>query len=82
MSPLLKDHPIIGSIISQAPGARSWYLASRTFDGSTGINTQMSNYFGDAINAVVTGKKSVTESLATVAQGVSQVLGQYGISVK
>ena len=82
MAALLKDHPIIGSIITQAPGARSWYLASRTFDGSTGINTQISNYFADAVNAVVTGKKSATEALATVAQGVAQILVQYGISVK
>lgn len=82
MATLLKDHPLLGSIIVQAPGARSWYLASRTFDGSTGINTQISNYFGDAVNAVATGKKSVTEALATAAQGVAQALAQYGISVR
>lgn len=82
MADLLKDHPIIGSIITQAPGARSWYLASRTFDGDTGINTQMSNYFRDAVNSVVSGDKSATEALATVAQGVIQVLAKYNISVK
>jgi ABC-type glycerol-3-phosphate transport system substrate-binding protein len=82
MSSLLSTHPIIGSVISQASGAKSWYLASRTFDGPTGINTQMSNYFGDAINAIVSGKMSVTNSLITVAQGVSQVLKQYGITAK
>ena len=78
----LKDHPLVGSIISMAPNARSWYLASRTFDGSTGINTQMSNYFGDAVNAVTIGKKSPADALETAAQGVVQVLAQYGISVK
>lgn len=82
MADLLKDHPIIGSIISQAPGARSWYLASRTFDGETGINTQISNYFGDAVNSVVSGDKTATEALSTVAQGVAQVLSKYNISVK
>jgi multiple sugar transport system substrate-binding protein len=82
MATLLKDHPIVGSIISQAPGSRSWFLASRTFDGATGINTQLSNYFGDAINAVATGKKSAQDALTTVAQGVAQVLIQYGISVR
>lgn len=82
MSTLLKDHSIVGSIVTQAPGARSWYLASRTFDGATGINTQISNYFGDAVNAVVTGKSSPTEALNTVAQGVSQVLSQYGFSAR
>lgn len=82
MADLLKDHPIVGSIITQAPGARSWYLTSRTFDGDTGINTQMSNYFRDAVNSVVSGDKSAAEALATVAQGIIQVLAQYNISVK
>ena len=82
MASLLIDHPIIGSIIAQAPGARSWYLVSRTFDGATGINTLISNYFGDAVNAVADGEKSASEALETVAQGVAQVLAQYGISVR
>jgi len=81
MATLLTDHPIIGSIISQAGNARSWYLASRTFDGETGINTQVSNYFKDAINAVAEGG-SANEALTTVSEGISQVLAQYGILVK
>lgn len=82
MGTLLFNHPIIGSVVTQAPGAKSWYLASRTFDGPTGINTQMSNYFADAINSIVAGKMSVTNSLITVSQGVAQVLRQYGITAK
>ncbi len=82
MSQLLKDHPILGSIISQAPGARSWYLASRTFDGPTGINSQMSNYFADAVNAVASGKQSSKKALETCAAGVAQVLAQYRLAVK
>jgi multiple sugar transport system substrate-binding protein len=82
MASILLGDPIVGSIISQAPGARSWYLASRTFDGPTGINTQMSNYFADAVNALVIGKENATDALATAAQGVAQVLKQYGISAR
>jgi multiple sugar transport system substrate-binding protein len=82
MAQLLADHPILGPIISQAPGARSWYLASMTFDGPTGINSQLSNYFGDAVNAVADNKESVTQALATCAQGVAQVLAQYRLVVK
>ncbi len=77
MSNLLTSHPILGSIIIQAPGAQSWYLASRTFDGPTGINSQLANYFGDAVNAVSDGKSSATQALETAAQGVQQVLAQY-----
>lgn len=77
MANILVPHPIVGSIIAQAPGAKSWYLASRTFDGPTGINSQVANYFGDAINAVVAGTQTPTQALATVALGVTQVLTQY-----
>jgi ABC-type glycerol-3-phosphate transport system substrate-binding protein len=79
MASLLSGQPVLGSIIAQAPGAQSWYLDSRTFDGPTGINTQMINYFGDAVNAVADGKESATDALATCAQGVAQVLAQYGL---
>ncbi len=77
MANLLSNHPLLGSIIIQAPGAETWYLASRTFDGPTGINSQMANYFGDAINAVADGKSTATQALETAAAGVQQVLTQY-----
>lgn len=82
MATILSNHPILGSIISQAPGARSWYLASRTFDGPTGINSQLANYFGDAINAVANRQKTAIQALETAAQGVSQVLSQYRLTTK
>lgn len=77
MAETLINHPLVGSIISQAPGARSWFLYSRTFDGPTGINTQLVNYFSDAINSVVSGKDDPEKALETAAQGVKQVLTQY-----
>jgi len=82
MAQLLSDHPILGPIVSQAPGAQSWFLASRTFDGATGINSQLANYFGDAINMVANGKGSATQALTTCAQGIAQVLSQYRLVVK
>jgi len=78
MAELLSTHPIAGSIIAQAPDAQSWYLADRTFDGPTGINSQINKYFEDAINAVNEGK-STPKSLETAAQGVAEVLSRYGI---
>ena len=78
MASLLGDHPVIGSLIKQATGAESWYLASRTFDGPTGINSLLAKYYEDAINAAITGQ-DVTRALQTTAQGVSQVLSQYGL---
>jgi len=78
MAELISTHPIVGSVIVQAQDAQSWYLADRTFDGPTGINTQIRKYFEDAINAVNEGKDT-EKSLDTAAQGVAQVLARYGI---
>jgi hypothetical protein len=78
MAELLSTHEIIGSIIVQAPDAQSWYLADRTFDGPTGINSQVKKYFEDAINAVNAGTQS-DKALETAALGVAEVLSRYGI---
>lgn len=78
MAQILFNHDILGGIVKQAPGASSWYLSSRTFDGPTGINTLLSKYFEDALNAVASGKPA-DKALETVASGVTQVLTQYKI---
>ncbi len=77
MADLLLDHPLAGAVVAQAPGAESWYLDSRTFDGPTGINSLMIKYFEDAVNAMSTGNTPVDKILSTAAAGVSQVLAQY-----
>jgi len=79
MANLLLDHPILGSVVKLAPDAKSWYLASRTFDGPTGINSQLSKYFEDAINALNDNQDSKHAS-ETLIQGIKQVLTQYGLA--
>lgn len=79
MAGLLNSHPVLGSIITKAPVARSWYLQSRTFDGPTGINSLINKYFEDAVNAVNSGT-TAEKALETAAQGVTQVLRQYGVT--
>lgn len=81
MEPILSDHPIIGSVIGGAKTAQTWFLQSRTWDGPTGINSQINKYFEDAVNAVNSGKE-VSKALEPVASGVIQVLSQYGIRVR
>jgi ABC-type glycerol-3-phosphate transport system substrate-binding protein len=78
MAVLLESDPVLGAYVKQAPSAKSWYLASRTFDGPTGINTRIAAYFEDAVNAVVGQSKLPKDVLPTVASGVSQVLSNYG----
>ncbi len=81
MSVLLSNHPVVGSIVNGAINSQTWYLQSKTWDGPTGINSQISKYFEDAVNAVNSGKESRV-ALEPVAQGVIQVLSQYGIKVQ
>ncbi len=78
MQELLLTDPIVGSIIAQAPDAQSWFLQSRTFDGPTGINSQITKYYEDAVNAINSGVRA-DKALETVVAGVSQVLSQYGL---
>jgi multiple sugar transport system substrate-binding protein len=78
MTDLLKDQPVLSSLIAGAPTAQSWYLQSRTWDGPTGINSLIDKYFEDAINAMNSGT-TATKALEPVSAGVSQILGQYGL---
>ncbi len=82
MQPLLVDHPFLGALTSEARDAGSWYLQSRTFDGPTGINSQINKYFEDAVNALNGGTTSPSRALEPVVQGVAQVLSQYGMVVR
>lgn len=81
MSSLLVDHPIIGAVVKSGNTSQTWFLQSKTWDGPTGINSQINKYFEDAINLVNTGKEAKI-ALEPVAQGVIQVLSQYGIKVQ
>lgn len=78
MAGLLTSDPLVGAFVLQGKDAKSWYLASRTFDGPTGINSQINKYFEDAVNAVNAGD-DVKRALATTAAGVTTVLSQYGL---
>ncbi|MEK7526362.1 MAG: extracellular solute-binding protein [Patescibacteria group bacterium] len=78
MASLVSTDPIVSVFVTQAPAAKSWYLQSRTFDGVTGINSQINKYFEDAINALNTGKRA-DDVLLTVNKGVIQVLSSYGL---
>lgn len=79
MASLLQNDPHTGAYAKQGAKAKSWYLTDRTFDGPTGINTRISNYYKDAVNGIINDRKEPADVLPTVAQGVSQVLQSYGM---
>ncbi|MDO8487825.1 MAG: extracellular solute-binding protein [bacterium] len=81
MASLVTSDPYVGAYINQALNAKSWYLASFTWDGPTGINSRISQYFADALNGINQGK-SASESIKTLTAGINQVLSQYGLAAQ
>jgi multiple sugar transport system substrate-binding protein len=73
----LSADPYLGSYIQGAATAKSFPLASRTFDN--GINDKLIQYMTDAVNAVGQGT-APTAALKTAAAGFSQVLTSYGLT--
>jgi multiple sugar transport system substrate-binding protein len=71
MNPSLANHPILGSIVTLAPVAKSWYLADKTNDGQTGINTQLKNVYA----------RGFSEEPKTVSGEITKILTQYGVTV-
>lgn len=78
MAKLYEDDPVVGSIAALAPNAKSWYLADKTNDGATGINTKVAELYLEAI----TSKRKPKDALYDIAPTLSQLLTQYGIRVK
>jgi len=76
MANLLSTNPLLAPFLSQAQNAQSWYLCSRTYDN--GINDRIIKYFEDAVNKVNQGGNP-KDALSTAAQGVNQILSQYGV---
>lgn len=74
----IASDPIVGGVIRLAPGARSGYLASRTFDGASGINTSLAQYYEDALNSI-DATRSSPQAMQTLSTGVQQILSRYGL---
>jgi ABC-type glycerol-3-phosphate transport system substrate-binding protein len=79
MAGSLVTAPYVSAYLLDAVNARSWYLASATFDGATGINSLLSKYFEDAVNGVNQGR-AAAEAVRTLNSGVNQVLSRYGLA--
>ncbi len=71
------DDPYVGAYVKQAVYARSFPLASRTYDN--GLNDKLIQYATDAVNGMVNGG-SPTQVLTTMSSGFRQVLSSYGMS--
>lgn len=73
----IEADPFAGAYTKQAKTAKSFPLASRTFDN--GLNDKLIKYLEDAVNSVAAGS-APSAALQTAASGFRQVLGQYGLT--
>ncbi len=78
MRSLLAEDRIAGSVVAMAPQAKSWYLADETFDGATGINSQIGAIFEEVIKNVIK-RGNFGRELASAAPEVAKVLSRFGI---
>jgi len=78
MATAVSGDPYVGAYIQQAATAKSFPLASRTFDN--GINDRLIKYLLDAVNAVVESGTAPKAALDTAANGFNQVLSSYGLT--
>ncbi|OGH39197.1 MAG: hypothetical protein A3B44_02705 [Candidatus Levybacteria bacterium RIFCSPLOWO2_01_FULL_38_21] len=73
----LKDNTIVYPFVLQGKDAKSSFFASDTYDNA--LNSQMNKYLGDAVRSINSNNSTSAETaVATLSQGVSQVLRQYG----
>lgn len=81
MSNLINENPIVGSVIALAADTKSWYLVSETYDGITGINSQLEAVFKEAVDKAIT-RTTPRKALEPVPGEVAKILSQYGIRAR
>ena len=74
----LTTAPYLKAFVDSANTAQSGYLSSFTHDD--GLNTELSNYFKDAINALTSHQASESETMTALQNGISQVISKYQLS--
>jgi ABC-type glycerol-3-phosphate transport system substrate-binding protein len=76
MAILQKDDKILGSIVSLAGKSKSSVLYDLTFDGQTGVNTQINNAYKETISSLI-AKKEVKKILPLLISNISEILTKY-----
>lgn len=72
----LQANTLVYPFVSQAENAVSTYFVSDTYDD--GLNGPLNAYLGNAIRSMQ-GNTSADTAVKTLSEGVSQVLGRYGL---
>lgn len=77
MQEMMLQNPKTAPFVKAANTANSWYLCSRTFDGASGINDDMTKYFGDAINSIVIKNMTPESVMVDLRNGIDQLKTRY-----
>lgn len=80
MNLTLREDPILGSVVLLAPDSRSWYLADKTNDGPTGINTRINSLYAGVIDAWP--PQGDIRALGAMAEELIQVLSSFGVPMR
>lgn len=75
MADLLSSNELLYPFVEQGDDAQSTFFSSDTYDGESGMISQMNVYLGNAIRSI-NNNTSVTTAVDTLAQGVAQVLSR------
>ena len=70
--------PYLKAFVDSAATAQSGYLSSFTHDD--GLNTELNNYFKDAVNALTRYQADESEVMTALQNGISQVINKYQLS--
>ncbi len=73
-----RDDLVVGSVVALALDAKSWYLADNTFDGPTGINSQLKSAYEETLKTWGGG----IAQLKTLSQAVQEILLKYSIPLR
>jgi len=73
----MRQDQVLGSVISLAYNARSFYLADYTYDGQDGINTLVNNVYKGMVKYGVSDSSLISKS-----QELKQILGKFGVNVR
>ncbi|MBU1118157.1 extracellular solute-binding protein [Patescibacteria group bacterium] len=71
----ISSNPKLKPFLDSAPTAESGYLASNTYD--SGLNTELSKYFSDAINGLIQNNSDSTAVMASLKNGLAQIIQKY-----
>jgi len=74
----LSDNPYLAPLIASAPTMKSFFLASKTYDGDTGLNSKLIDYLKNAVNSLAQGVSPET-ALKTAEEGFKTIYSRFDI---